>query len=102
MPDFSTLRIALVHYWLVNHGGGERVLDCLAAMFPQADVFSVVTDPATVSAEIRKHKLTTSFLQHVPGAVRYYRHFLPLYPLALESFDLSSYDLVISHESGPT
>jgi glycosyltransferase involved in cell wall biosynthesis len=101
-PDFSSLRVALVHYWLVNHGGGERVLDCLAAMFPQADVFSVVADPTTVSAEIRKHKLTTSFLQNLPGSVRYYRHFLPLYPLALESFDLSSYDLVISHESGPT
>lgn len=104
MTDISKLkdlRVALIHYWLVNHGGGERVLDCLAGMFPQADVFAVVSDPSTLSAEIRKHRLTTSFLQHVPGAIRYYRHFVPLYPMALESFDLSSYDLIISHESGP-
>lgn len=101
LPELKNLRIALVHYWLVNQGGGERVLDSLAEMLPQADVFSVVANPATLSDEIRRHKLTTSFLQHVPGAIRYYRQFLPLYPMALENFDLSEYDLVISNESGP-
>jgi len=98
---FANLRIALVHYWMVNHGGGERVLEALAELFPHADVFVVVADPKTVSPEILRHRLKTSFLQHIPGSVRYYRHFLPLYPIALEGLDLSSYDLVISHESGP-
>jgi glycosyltransferase involved in cell wall biosynthesis len=91
----------LVHYWLVNHGGGERVLDSLAELFPHADVFAVVAKPESVSPQLRGHRLTTSFLQRAPGSHRYYRHFLPLYPLALENFDLSAYDLVISHESGP-
>lgn len=99
--EFTNLRVALIHYWMVNHGGGERVLDALAELFPQADIFVVVAKASTVSAEVRRHKLTTSFVQHLPGSSRYYRHFLPLYPLALESFDLSDYDLVISHESAP-
>jgi len=95
------LKVAIVHYWFVGYTGGERVVDAMAEMFPQADLFALVAKPNTLSPGLKKHRLTTSFLQHVPGAVRWYRHFLPLQPFALEQFDLTGYDLILSSESGP-
>ena len=97
-PD---LRVAIVHYWFVGQGGGEKVVEALADMFPQAHLFCLVADEATMSLRLRSHPLTTTFLQRIPGARRWYRHFLPLQPFALEQLDLSGYDLVISLESGP-
>jgi glycosyltransferase involved in cell wall biosynthesis len=70
-------------------------------MFPQADLFCLVGDATTMTPRLRRHKLTTSFLQHVPGSRRWYRHLLPLHPFALERLDLSGYDLILSSESGP-
>jgi len=98
----SDLKVALIFYWFVGHGGGEQVMDVLAEMFPQADLFCLVAERSTMTPRLRRHRLTTSFLQHVPGARRWHRHFLPLHPLALEQMDLSGYDLVVSLESGPT
>lgn len=98
-PD---LKVALVFYWFVGQGGGEQVMNVLAEMYPQADLFCLVADPETMTPRLRTHRLTTSFLQRVPGALRWYRHFLPLQPFALEQLDFSGYDLVISLESGPT
>ena len=95
------LRIAIVHYWLVTHRGGERVVEEIAGMFPQADLFSLVVDWKTLSNGLRHRSITTSFLQSLPGSWRLHRKLLPLYPLALEQFDLSRYDLVLSSESGP-
>lgn len=95
------MRIAIVHYWFVGRRGGERVVEALCELFPQADVFALVADYDTLSPQIRKHRLKTSFLQKLPGSRRWHRHMLPLYPLALEQFDLRGYDLVISSESGP-
>jgi glycosyltransferase involved in cell wall biosynthesis len=95
------LRVAIVHYWFVSRRGGERVVEALCELFPQADLFALVTDRKTLSAELQKHKLTTSFLQRLPGSRKWHRHMLPLYPLAVEQFDLRGYDLVISSESGP-
>ncbi len=97
----SNLRVAIVHYWFVGHAGGERVVAALAEMFPQADLFALVADPETMPPELRKHRLTTSFLQKIPGSTRWYRHLLPLQPMALEHLDVSGYDLIISSESGP-
>jgi glycosyltransferase involved in cell wall biosynthesis len=97
----SAIRIALVHYWLVTHRGGERVLEALAEMFPQADIFTLVYDESGTSATIRQHPIHTSFIQKLPFGRRCYRAYLPLFPLALEHFDLRGYDLVISSESGP-
>jgi glycosyltransferase involved in cell wall biosynthesis len=94
-------RVAIVHYWFVAYRGGERVVEALAQMFPQADLFSLVADPEALPHSLRRHRLSTSFLQKLPGSHRWHRRFLPLYPLALEQFDLSGYDLVISSESGP-
>lgn len=95
------LRVAIVHYWFVGRAGGERVVEALADMFPQADLFALVADREHLAPSLTSHKLHTSFLQHVPGARKFHRHFLFLHPLALEHFDLTDYDLVISSESGP-
>jgi glycosyltransferase involved in cell wall biosynthesis len=97
----SKSRVALVHYWLITHRGGERVVEALAEMFPQADVFTLVYDESGTSATIRQHTIHTSFIQRLPFSRRFYRAYLPLCPLALEHFDLRGYDLVISSESGP-
>lgn len=98
--ELNKLRVALVHYWLVTWGGGERVLQALADIFPQADIFTVVATEE-IASRFAPHRLNTSFLQSVPGSRRWHRHFLPLYPFALEQFDLRGYDLVISSHSGP-
>jgi glycosyltransferase involved in cell wall biosynthesis len=95
------LRVAIVHYWFVGRAGGERVVEALAEIFPQADIYALVADPAQLTPAIRARGVRTSFLQRIPGARRFHRHLLFLYPLALEQFDLSGYDLVISSDSGP-
>ena len=100
-PSLEKARIAIVHYWFVSHRGGERVVEAIAGMFPQADIFSLVFDPDAVPTTLRKRSIKASFLQKLPGSHRWHKRFLPLYPLALEQFDLSEYDLVLSSESGP-
>ncbi|WP_051074158.1 glycosyltransferase [Rhizobium freirei] len=95
------MRVAIVHYWLVSMRGGEKVIEALCDMYPDADIFTLVYDESRISEKIRKHKISTSFLQRIPGAVRGYQSLLPLMPFALESFDLTDYDLIISSESGP-
>src|ERR1035441_9625353 len=93
--DLSTVRVAIVHYWFVGRAGGERVVEALAEVFPQADLFALVANRETLAPILQNRKLQTSFLQRVPGARKFHRHFLFLQPLALEQFDLSDYDLVI-------
>jgi glycosyltransferase involved in cell wall biosynthesis len=92
------MRVAIVHYWLVNHRGGESVLEALCRLLPGADVYTLFYDPARVSPAIRAQRIQASFLNPLR---RWYRALLPLMPLALEQFDLRGYDLVLSHESGP-
>src|SRR5215813_14408597 len=92
------MRVAIVHYWLLNHRGGEAVLEALCRLLPQADLFTLFYDPERVSPAIRERNVTTSFLNPLR---RHYRLLLPLMPIALEHFDLRGYDLVISSESGP-
>jgi len=101
LASLQKLKIAIVHYWFVNRRGGERVVETMARMFPQADLFSPVVDPRKLHPVLRERSIKTSFLQRVPGGRRWHRHMLPFYPLALEQFDLSDYDLVLSSESGP-
>lgn len=95
------MKVALVHYWLVNMRGGERVLEALCELFPEADIYTHVYDRALPSDVITEHKVYTSFINGIPGAKKHYQKLLPLMPLALEQLDLSQYDLVISCESGP-
>jgi glycosyltransferase involved in cell wall biosynthesis len=92
------MRAALVHYWLLNRRGGEKVLDALCRLLPEADIFTLFCDPAMPSEDVRGHRIITSFLN--PWR-RWHRALLPLMPMALESLDLRGYDLVISSESGP-
>jgi glycosyltransferase involved in cell wall biosynthesis len=99
--DLSKLRVAIVHYWFIGRAGGEKVVEALAEIFPQADIYALVAERGVLGPSLANRTLHTSFLQHVPGARRYHRHFLLFQPLALEQFDLSQYDLVISSESGP-
>jgi glycosyltransferase involved in cell wall biosynthesis len=96
-----TRRVAIIHYWLVGMRGGERVLERLLHLFPEAEIFTHVYVPSAVSAVIRSRKVTTSFIQKLPGAARHYQKYLPLMPMALEQFDLRGFDLVISSEAGP-
>jgi glycosyltransferase involved in cell wall biosynthesis len=93
-------RVALIHYWYVRRRGGERVLDVLAEMYPHADIFVMVADKGSMLPATSAHKITTSFLQKIPGSKRHYRSMMALYPLALEQFDLRGYDVVISQEAG--
>jgi glycosyltransferase involved in cell wall biosynthesis len=88
--------VAIVHDWLNGMRGGEKALEAILELFPQADIFTLLLDREKISASIRSRKITTSFVQHMPFSRSRYRHFLPLFPLAVESFDLSGYDLVIS------
>jgi glycosyltransferase involved in cell wall biosynthesis len=95
------VRVAIVHYWLLNMRGGERVLEELLKCFPGADIFTHVYAPEKVSDLIRSHKVTETFIGHLPWARIHYQKYLALMPLALEELDLRGYDLVISSESGP-
>ncbi len=92
------MRTALVHYWLLGQRGGEKVLDALCRMFPDADIFALFVDKGALSPEVRRHRVTASCLNPLRSI---YRSLLLLMPMALESFDLRRYDLVISSESGP-
>ncbi|MBF5041292.1 glycosyltransferase family 4 protein [Aggregicoccus sp. 17bor-14] len=90
------MKVALVHDWLVTNRGGERVLDALCELFPTADLYTLVYKKGSVSPRIEDRRIHTSFLQHIPGIQQRYRHFLPLFPRAIESFRLEGYDLVLS------
>src|SRR5690349_1821369 len=89
-------KIALIHDWLTGMRGGEKVLEVLCDIFPQADLYTLVHIPGKVSPKIESHRIVTSFLQKIPGIAGRYRYFLPLMPKAIESFDLSDYDFLIS------
>jgi glycosyltransferase involved in cell wall biosynthesis len=96
--DYSSLRIAIVHEWLLNYSGAERITEQLLNLFPHADLFALVEFlPENLRHFIRNKKVNTSFIQKLPGAKRHYRSYLPLMPLAVEQFDLSGYDLIISN-----
>lgn len=90
------LRVALVHDWLTGMRGGEKVLESLCRLFPSADVLTLVYAPGSVSETIAAHRVRTSFVQRLPRAARAYRYYLPLFPTAIETFDLDAVDLVIS------
>ena len=88
------MKVALVHDWLTGLRGGERVLEQLCLLYPEADIFTLVYVPDSCGEIIERHRITASFLDRLPKGG--YRHYLPLFPAAIESFDLSAYDLVVS------
>jgi len=95
-PGGPTPRVALVHDWLTGMRGGEKVLEVLCELYPAAEIFTLLHLPGSVSATIERHRIHVSFVQRLPGAARHYRSYLPLFPAAVERFDLSGFDLVIS------
>lgn len=97
----SKPRVAIIHYWLVGMRGGERVLERLIHLFPEADIYTHVYDPDSMSSIIRSRPVKTTFIQRLPGSRKHYQKYLPLMPMALEELDLRGYDLILSSESGP-
>jgi glycosyltransferase involved in cell wall biosynthesis len=95
------VRVAVVHHWFVTRGGGERVAECIAALFPRAEIFTLVASPAGLPETLAGRTIHTSFLQRLPLGRTHHRHFLPLYPAATERMDLRGFDLVLSSDSGP-
>lgn len=93
------MKVALVHHWLVAQRGGEHVFNALLEIFPHADVFTLVYDAHGAPINLRGRRVHTSFLQRLPRARRWYPYFLPLFPRATESLDLSDYDLVVSSDA---
>ena len=92
------MKIALVHDYLTQRGGAERVFELLCNYFPQADIFTSVYDPDQ-TIDLGNRKVNTTFLQHLPAATKYFRLFAPLYYSAFRTLNLQDYDLVISSTS---
>jgi glycosyltransferase involved in cell wall biosynthesis len=89
------MKVAIVHEWLVTLGGSEKVLQQIMECFPQADIFTLI-DYLDDRSWLKGKQVKTSFIQNLPFARKHYRTYLPLMPLAIEQFDLSAYDLIIS------
>jgi glycosyltransferase involved in cell wall biosynthesis len=89
-------RVALVHDWLTGMRGGEKVIEALCALFPEAPLYTLFHFAGSVSPAIESHPIRTSFLQRAPGIRRRYRSYLPLFPAAIEDLDLSGFDVVVS------
>lgn len=90
-------KVALVHDFLVAYGGAERVFEALAEMFPEAPIYTLLADPELVEGHFKNRDIRVSWLSRLPKFLKKrYRFFLPFFPVAVESFDLRDFDLVIS------
>ncbi len=90
------MRVALVHDWLTGMRGGEKALERLCEIFPQAELFTLVHVKGSVSPLIEERRIHTAFTQHLPRVAQAYRYYLPLFPSAIERFDFRGFDLVVS------
>jgi glycosyltransferase involved in cell wall biosynthesis len=90
------MRIAFVHDWLTGMRGGEKALEVLCERYPDAELFTLVHVPGAVSPAIERLRPHTSFIQHLPLVKRYYRQYLPLFPIAIEQFAFDRFDVVVS------
>ena len=97
--NIENLKVAIVHDWLVNYGGAERVVETFLEIFPQADIYTLVYDEKKMGKSFPKEKIHTTFIQKIPKATKLYTKLLPLMPLAFEELNLTKYDLVISSSS---
>ena len=95
------MRVAIVHYWFLVAGGGERVVEAIARLYPEADIFALFADEKALPQGVRSHSLHTSFLDRSLKLRKLNRAVYPLFPLAIESFDLRDYDLIITSDSPP-
>lgn len=92
----TTPRIALVHDWLTGMRGGEKCLEVLCELFPDAPIYTLLHVKGTMSPAIESRDIRTSFIQHLPAVATKYRSYLPLFPMAIGSLDFSAFDVVIS------
>lgn len=90
------MKVAIVHDWLTGMRGGEKVLEVFCELWPQADLFTLLHVKGKLSPSIERLHIKTSFVQKLPKAVTWYRNYLPLFPFAIERFDFTGYDLVLS------
>ncbi len=91
-----SLKVAIVHDWLTGMRGGEKCLEAFCELFPEAEIYTLLHVRGAVCPTIEKHSIRTSFVQWLPFSSSRYRYYLPLFPSAIETFDLRGYDLVIS------
>ena len=94
--DLGGRRVALVHDWLTGMRGGEKALEAIRQLVPDADLFTMLHVRGTVSASLEAANPRRSFVQFLPMVARHYRRYIPLFPMAVEQFDLDDYDMVIS------
>ena len=92
----DNIKVALVHDWLTGQRGGEKVLEVLAEIFPRAPIYTLFHFKGTQSEVIESREIRTSFLQRLPFLRKKYRYYLPLFPLAVELFNLAGFDLIVS------
>jgi glycosyltransferase involved in cell wall biosynthesis len=94
------MKIALVHDWITEYGGGEKVFSVICSLYPEADIYTLAYNEMSLEKlNIPIHRVRASFIQDLPFGKKRYRNYLPLFTKAIESLDLSSYDLIISSSS---
>ena len=96
------MKVAIVHYWLVGMRGGEKVLESLIDLYPNADIYTNVYNKSKISEKINNQIVITTFIDKIPFSKKCYKYFLPIMPIALFFLNLKKYDLIISSESGPS
>lgn len=96
----ETPKVALVHDYFIQMGGAERVAEELHKLFPQAPMFTTVDKRRKLPEEVNDATVNTSWMQNLPGIKKKFRHYFALYPLAVETFDFSDFDLIVSSSSG--
>jgi len=100
MPlDLSKLKIALVHDHLAQDGGAEKVLKVFAEMFPDAPIYTLLYEQINADKYYKGRLIETSIIQRIPGGVKHYQWYMPFMPMAVEFFDLSNFDIVLSDSS---
>lgn len=90
------MKVAIIHDWLTGMRGGELVLDSLFKAYPEADLFTLIYNKGKLNERIENRKIITAFTDNLPFKSQKYRSYLPLFPTAIETFDLRGYDLIIS------
>jgi len=96
IASLNGIKVALIHDWLNGMRGGEKCLEVLCELFPDADLYTLIHEKGKLSKVIESMKISTSFIQHMPFGLKKYRNYLPFFPLAIEQFKLNGYDLIVS------
>src|SRR5437868_3736089 len=94
------MKLALVHDWLNQIGGAERVLEALVDLYPDAPIYTSIYAPNVMPATYREWDIRTTWMDKLPGIHEYHQPYLPFYPVAFGSLDLSSYEVVLTNKSG--